>query len=200
MNPNMQLCLSFPHFVQEGIYPPPTPPLGCQGGSLLPFSVFEPDKTLHAYIYVQVQHACILHNNTLNHYHIAYYIGSKSYQSYQTTPMELTLYGSWHGDLPSGIYSFFVSVSIERLIISLWVGRSKVFQNTSCLCSIFTTCAWRGHCSQNIFWSLKISQFYVRMQIAYIKIIKNQHQTKISCYMVPPHSQAICCFYILWAV
>ena len=46
---------------------------------------------------------------------------------------------AWHGDLtPGGLWAFLASISIVQLIKSLWVGPSKIWQNTSYLYSIFT--------------------------------------------------------------
>ena len=46
-----------------------------------------------------------------------------------------------HGDLTPGLWAILTSVSIVQLIKSLWVGRSKIWQNVSCLYLIFTVCS-----------------------------------------------------------
>ena len=70
------------------------------------------------------------------------YVFNFACQSYKTMPMQLT-YGLQYGImiLLQVCEPFFASVSIIRLIKSLLVDLSKVWQNTSCPYLIFTVCS-----------------------------------------------------------
>ena len=67
-----------------------------------------------------------------------------------------------HGDFFTGLWT---SVSIERLIISLWVGCSKIWQNTSWLYSITVCGEVKVHKGRSNF-----RIFYFRTQNAHTKI------------------------------
>ena len=75
-----------------------------------------------------------------------------------------------HGDLSPGLWAFLASVSIEGLIKSPWVGRSKIWRHTSCPYSIIATCGGvKVHVKMHFF---KFSWFSFYMQNTHEKYTK----------------------------
>ena len=77
-----------------------------------------------------------------------------------------------HGALAPGLGTFLASVSIVRLIKSLWVGRSKIWHNSSSM-SIFNihcVCEVKVHTKK--FNRSNFHSFYFRMQSTHAEYAK----------------------------
>ena len=76
-----------------------------------------------------------------------------------------------HSDLAPGLWAFLASVSIVRLIKSLWVDRSKIWHNSSCPYLIFIACSEvKAHAKFFDGWNSR--SFYFHMQNAHVKYAK----------------------------